>query len=177
MYEINELIKQSFEQSFFLDKGSLITENNIQNNINKFQKHYPDIISKILTNLKLTFPTALIENWTLFHTNDRCIRFLFQFGDHERYIIQLSIFGFLSVYQRPFNKIDGKNVYGEVEFLNDQHVVANQAYHCIPDYDDFKWLYKAQLDSPVKELSIFNDDPLYANIITVADVLFTQHYI
>lgn len=177
MNEILSTIKNIFEDQFFSDKGSKKTDDTLIRDINGFNIRYPNIITDFHSNLKSAFPNVVIENWTQFFNLDRCIRFLIRFDDENRFICQLSIYGYFSVYQSPYYFIDGKYIFGEKKFIEIGEIeVCNRFYECaniLPN--SIEWLDRKTLNQTVFDLSIKEIN--YTHIIKVADTLFTNHYL
>ncbi len=175
--KIANLITNTFESQYFVDSGSLKTETILTEQIEGFNMEYPNVIAHILRQLRNSFPKAQIENWTQFFNLDRCIRFLVQFDEEERYVYQLSIYGFFSVYHSPYSLCDGKYTYGEKKFINPlEFEVGDKMYECAKVLkEEPVWLEKETLNQIVFDLSIPQIGHKY--VIALADVLFTTHYI
>ncbi len=178
MNDIQEIINLNFERDFFFDKGSLKTVKDVEHQIDVFNKKYPNYADQLYATLKEALPNVKIEDWTHFFRQDRSVRFLLEIDEQERYVLQVSIFGFFCVYRRSC-VFDGEQYsYGKIEFINQgKHLLTDQLYYCIPNYNEFPWIAEGTLKEIVPSLSILNDDKRYSFCITIADALFSDHYL
>lgn len=143
-----------------------------------FTKSYPNFSEQLLCNLQETFPYAKIEKWTHFFRHDRSVRFLLEISEHDRYILQISIFKYFCVYKRPCVFNGDHYSYGETEFINKgENPLADRLYHCLPNYFDFPWIDREKLKEVVPSLSLKTEDSRFSFFITVADALFSDHYL
>ncbi len=168
-----------FGKDYFYDSGSIQTVNNIKEEISLFEKRNPDFLVLFLKSLRASFPNANIENYTHFFGNDRCVRFLIEIDEKLRFICQVSIFNFFSVYQRPRKVVNSINKYREISFINqDQSEICNKIYDCANICSEhLVWLNRDILKQVIDQFSSYIPELSYANEIKVADVLFTTHYI
>jgi hypothetical protein len=175
----HDIIAQLFNKNFFLGNESSSTVKNIQSNINAFNQQFPNLENYFLDSLKSSFSDALIENHTQFFNNDRCIRFLVQLADYERYVVQISVFKLFSIYKHPFAMVNSKYIYEDITFINNQELdVADLIHSCLPtDCKHFDWLNKDILNQIVPAFSVIEKDEKLSHIVKIADVLFTSHYI
>jgi len=173
------IIDSVFDKDFFTDKGSEATVENIQSHIKAFNRSFPNLSRYFLDNLKSEFPNALIENYTQFFNNDRCIRFLVQINDQERYVLQIGIFEIFSIYKHSYKIMNNKYQYDEVFFIDKGEVaIADKFYHCLPTVcEHFEWLEREFLNQEVSAFSNKLHDKELSHIVKVADLLFTSHYI
>jgi len=171
-------IDQTFEREFFYD-GSEITIKRIENEVRVFKERHPDYVMTLLGDLGKSFPEAKIENWTQFFNYDRCMRFLIEVNEELRFIAQVSIFNYFSIYQHPMKLADSRYNYGDLVFINkDETELCNQIYECANgNSGDFTWLQSDILNEVIKDFSILADDKKFCNEIKIADALFTEHYI
>lgn len=178
MKEIEKIIETNFERDFFFDKGSPRTVKNIQNQIDLFNNKYPNYVEEISNNLEKSFPNTKIEAWTHFFRQDRSVRFLVEINEQERYVLQASIFGFFTVYRRSCVFSNDKYSYGNAEFINKgESTVADQLYLCLPNFEKFPWVDKIKLTEIVPSLSVLNEDERFSFKISVADAVFSDHYL
>lgn len=178
MIEIEEIIKINFERDFFLGEGSLTTIKNIEHQIDLFSNKYPNYTDQVSHSLNEAFPIAKIEAWTHFFRQDRSVRFMIEIDERERYVLQVSIFEYFCVYRRSCAFDGEKYSYGKTEFINKgEHLFTDLLYRCIPNYDKFPWVDKGTLKEIVPTLSILNEDEKLSFPITVADALFSDHYL
>lgn len=179
MKEINHLINHNFEKDFFYGKGSLSTESNIKNQTKIFEDLNSNIVANVLTKLKETFPNAKIENWTHFFNLDRCIRFLVEISGEQRFVGQLSIFGYFSVYKHSVQLVQDRYLYDEVLFYNlNESPISDQLYNCFSSVsNETIWLEREILKHVFEDYSVLDDNPLFNYLITIADILFTDHYL
>lgn len=179
MKEINQVINHNFEKDFFYDRGSLRTELNIKNQIKIFEEINSDVLNNVLTKLKETFPDAKIENWTQFFNLDRCLRFLIELNGQQRVISQLSIFGYFCVYEHSTQLVQDIYTYDETVFVNlNESLICDQLYKCfVSASNEPKWLHREVLEQIFEDFSIIDTDPLFSHKITIADILFTNHYL
>ena len=175
--KIFNIISNSFEKNYFLDYGSLQTENALLKQIECFNLNYPTAVKDYFTNLKILFSQALIENFTQFFNLDRCIRFLVQLDEKNRFVCQLSIYGYFSVYHSPYEIKNNLYNYGKKMFIEENEIeICDKLYECSNVIDKKPiWLGRDALRETAFDLSIPKIGHQY--LVTVADVLFTQHYI
>lgn len=176
---IYQIINKTFERSYFYDIGSDVTINNIQKQIEIFETKFPEIQIRILKQLKSRFPNAVFENYTHFFSHDRCVRILIKINDNLRFICQVSIFNFFSVYQHSAKLINNRYEYGELHFLNrNESDICDEIYNCANEFfKELIWLDRDILNEIISEFSILNPDVLYNYEIKIADALFTSHYL
>ncbi|RZK23231.1 MAG: hypothetical protein EOO43_08710 [Flavobacterium sp.] len=179
MKDITHFINNNFQRNFFYDVGSEKTKINIINHIERFEKENPNAITDLLISLKKSFPDAKIENWTQFYNFDRCIRFLIEIDYTERYICQISIFGYFSIYKHSMQYAQGTYTYDDISFYNHYESLACDKIHkcLLPTFKNLIWLDRDILEKVINDFSIITDDPLFTIKITVADILFSNHYI
>lgn len=167
-----------FEKDYFYN-GSVQTVNRIKKEINLFETKNLNFPQRFLNNLRTNFPNTNIENFTHFIDNDRCVRFLIEIDEELRFICQVSIFNFFSVYQRPRKVVDSMNEYGEIRFIDkNQSEICNIMYECANICsEDLVWLEKGTLTQLIDQFSSYIPELAYTHEIKIADVLFTTHYI
>lgn len=177
--KIYQIIKNLFRRDFFYDQGSATTTENINVQIKKFEKENPNATTIFLNNLNNSFPNIKIENFTHFFNQDRCIRFLIQISEEKRFICQLSVFNYFSVYQHSVKFIDGRYEYEKPHFVNtNESEICDEIYRCSKvNAIRAIWLSRDILNEVVDEFSILDDDPLFRYEIKISDILFTDHYI
>lgn len=177
--KISLIVTNNFEQGYFLDRGSIKTTKKIEEQINAFNNRYPNAISDFLDNLRKCFPEAQVEDWTHFFSLDRCVRFLVQFDEQRRYVCQLSIYNYFSVYHCPHHFANGRYTYGKKQFINKMEVnVCDRMYNCAAAITDEApiWLEREKLNEIVFDFST-HGFIIHDYVIRVADVLFTTHYL
>lgn len=176
---ILQLINNVFEKSYFYDQGSEKTILNISKQIDLFKKKYPSLLMNFLQNIKQSFPDAKIENFTHFFYHDRCLRFLVEITEKFRFVCQLSIFNFFSVYQHPITFQNGKYEYEDLTFINkNESDICNKLYSCTNvRSEEWDWLDRDLLTTVIDDFSILTTDAKFNYKITIADALFTTHYI
>lgn len=177
MNEILNIINSTFEKDYFLDKGSPKTEMNLKNQIDSFNHTYPTAQKDFLENLRYNFVDAKIENFTHFFDLDRCIRFLVEMENDRRFVCQLSIYGYFSVYESPSRLENEKYTYGTKEFIDKNNLeICDTLFNCSNVISKPPiWLTKEILNETIFDFSIPNIN--YESKIKIADCLFTSHYI
>lgn len=179
MTEIYQIINEQFEKNFFYDSGSAVTNDNLKLRIKEFEEQHPDALIRFLKELKDNFPEAKIENWTQFFNLDRCIRFLVETNKENKFICQLSIFGYFCVYKHTAHIIEGQYDYDKIHFYNpNESEVCDKIYNCsLKTSVNPIWLKREVLEEIVQNFSLIDSDPLFRHEISVADILFTSHYL
>lgn len=179
MSNISRIIANTFNRDFFLGYGySLNTEEKLKDQINTFNNTYPNAISDFLENLRKSFPEVQVEDWTHFFSQDRCARFLVQFDEQRRYVCQLSIYNYFSVYHCPYNFANDRYTYGKKQFINQFELqVCDRMYECAAAITNETpiWLEREKLNEIVFDFS--TPGFIHDYVIKVADVLFTTHYL
>jgi|GEM_PF-2862371 len=177
--KIYQIIKNQFQRDFFYDQGSITTTENINVQIKKFEKENPNASTIFSSNLSNSFPNIKMENFTHFFNHDRCIRFLIQISEEKRFICQLSVFNYFSVYQHSAKLAHSRYEYEVPHYVNiNESEICDEIYRC-SNVNSIRaiWLSRDILNEVVDEFSILDDDPLFRYEIKISDILFTDHYI
>lgn len=175
---ITHIINETFDREYFTDFGHMDTTRKLKEQIDAFHKQFPSAEIDILANLRASFPGIQIENWTHLFNLDRCIRFLVQFDEERRYVCQLSIYGYFSVYHCPYHLENKRYIYGKKQFINQSELEeCDRMYECVAAITNEQpiWLTPEKLDEIIFDFSIPSIKHDY--VIKLADVLFTQHYL
>lgn len=172
-------ITDNFEREYFGSLGSESTIFNIKKDIESFEERNPELVNSFRKSLILNFPNSNIENYTHFFDGDRCARFLVEIDNQLRFICQISIYNFFSVYQHSMKYANGRYEYDEVTFINNgESDYCDKMYHGLNNLSkDFIWLGREILSQVIPELSILGNVNDYNDEIKIADVLFTSHYL
>lgn len=175
---MKELFK-NFERAFFLGQHSEKTIDYIEQEIQEFNKKYQSLQADFEEGLLKFSDLKKLENCTQFFNYDRCLRYIIEFNDKSRYVIQISIFKYFSIYERSLDFVKDKYVYGPVNFINqNEDPVCDKIFSILSLLSsDFIWVDKETLLTTVEELSIINPDPKFAYHTKIADVLFSSHYL
>ncbi|WP_316735830.1 hypothetical protein [Pedobacter aquatilis] len=179
MKDIYQIIENHFERNYFYNSGSIKTEENIQHLIENFERAHPNLSNRLMSDLKSNFPEVKVEHWTQFFNHDRCIRYLIEIDEVQRFICQVSIFGYFSIYQHAYHLKDGRHVYDNVKFMDKgDSKICDRVYEsiCGPSFAPI-WLERNVLKYVVPEFSLNTCNELYSYEISVADILFTNHYL
>ena len=182
--DVFEIIDSKFKsRNFFQYEIDLETEELIKSEIERFEVDHPELISKILKQIRTDHPSATVQNYTHFFNLDRCLRLIIEFTNEIRFICQISIFGYFSIYTAPLITYDGIHYESNlIRFIDVNEMdICNQIYNsideCIPN---LKWLPKSLLEEIVFRLTDLDylDDSTYDSVynISVGSVLFTKHY-
>lgn len=177
--KVDLIIEKVFVKEYFYDTGSQSTINKVNDGILLFEQTNPEFINSFYRRLCESFPNGKVENWTQFFLQDRCVRFLVQINEELRFIAQVSIFDFFSVYRHPMTVVNGKNEFGEIKFINHhESKISDLIYACTSEYNgQLIWLEKNTLNQIISEFSTHIPEVETSFEFTIADALFSSHYL
>jgi hypothetical protein len=168
-----------FDKDFFRDRNESTT-NQIRTDVDLFNSTYPDLYRDFLAWVKIRFRDSHLEDWSHLFNGDRCHRLLVEIDSELRFICQISIYNFFSVYQHSIKREGDKYAYGDLNFIQpSESGICDEIYEILKQAGgtNFIWLDRSILHSPIQKLSIFNQEERFAHVVTVADLLFTDHYL
>lgn len=177
--KVNLIIEKVFVKEYFYDTGSQFTVNKLNEWFLRFEEKNSEFVNSFYRRLCESFPNGQVENWTHFFLQDRCARFLIQINDELRFIAQVSVFDFFSVYRHPMTVINGKNEFGEIKFINHhESKISDLIYACTSEYNGkLIWLEKNTLNQIIPEFSTHIPAVETSFEFTIADALFSSNYL